>query len=117
MNITEQQDLVHQTREARRGVDFPKLSPSERDALIKKYHPDHRAHAYRPIKFGPNAGESTVTEVAMLLEGDSPIPADFDLTPEYSVDVLVVVAAGQVVRQHSMHMLQVQMSCWPQSYG
>ena len=94
MDITAQQNLVHQTRDARRAIDFPKLSPAERDTLIKKYHPDHRAHAYRPIKFGPNAGESTVTEVATLLEGDSPIPADFDLTPEHSVDVLVVGGGG-----------------------
>ena len=94
MDIVAQQNVVHQTRDARRAIDFPKLSPSERDTLIKKYHPDHRAHAYRPIKFGPNAGELTVTEVATLLEGDSPIPADFDLTPEYSVDVLVVGGGG-----------------------
>jgi succinate dehydrogenase / fumarate reductase flavoprotein subunit/L-aspartate oxidase len=94
MDITAQHNLVHQTRDARRAIDFPKLSPGERDTLIKKYHPDHRAHAYRPVKFGPNAGELTVTEVATLLEGDSPIPADFDLTPEYSVDVLVVGGGG-----------------------
>ena len=94
MDIETQHNLVHQTRDARRAITFPKLSPAERDALIKKYHPDHRAHAYRPIKFGPNAGESTVIEVATLLEGDSPIPAEFDLTPTYSVDVLVVGGGG-----------------------
>jgi len=94
MDIVAQQNLVHQTRDARRAIDFPKLSPAERENLIKKYHPDHRAHAYRPIKFGPNAGDLTVTEVATLLEGESPIPADLDLTPEYSVDVLVVGGGG-----------------------
>ena len=94
MDIVAQQNLVHQTRDARRAIEFPKLSPAERDGLIKKYHPDHRAHAYRPIKFGPNAGDLTVTEVATLLEGESPIPTDFDLTPEYSVDVLVVGGGG-----------------------
>lgn len=94
MDVGAQQNLVHQTRDARRAIDFPKLTPAERDTLIKKYHPDYRAHAYRPIKFGPNAGESTVTEVATLLEGESPIPADLDLTPEYSVDVLVLGGGG-----------------------
>jgi len=94
MDLNSQQELVHQTRDARRAITFPKLSPAERDTLIKKYHPDHRAHAYRPIKFGPNAGESTVIEVAALLEGDSPISADLDLTPEYAVDVLVVGGGG-----------------------
>src|SRR3989449_10738027 len=50
--------------------------------------------SYRPIKFGPNAGELTVRELAALLEGDSPVPADLDLTPNYSVDVLVVGGGG-----------------------
>lgn len=94
MELRAQQDLVHQTRDARRSIDFPKLSPSERESLIKKYHPDHRAHAYRPIKFGPNAGQLTVTEVAALLEGESPVPTDLDLTPEYAVDVLVIGGGG-----------------------
>jgi succinate dehydrogenase / fumarate reductase flavoprotein subunit/L-aspartate oxidase len=94
MDIIAQHNLVHQTRDARRAIDFPKLSPAERDSLIKKYHPDHRAQAYRPIKFGPNAGELTVTEVATLLEGDSPLPANLSLVPKYSVDVLVVGGGG-----------------------
>jgi succinate dehydrogenase / fumarate reductase flavoprotein subunit/L-aspartate oxidase len=94
MELNAQRNLVHQTRDARRSKSFPKLSPAGRDSLIKKYHPDHRAHAYRPIKFGPNAGQLTVTEVATLLEGESPVPADLDLTPEYSVDVLVVGGGG-----------------------
>lgn len=94
MELTDQRNLVHQTRDARRSKSFPKLSPAERDNLIKKYHPDHRAHAYRPIIFGPNAGQSTVTEVATLLEGESPVPADLNLTPDYTVDVLVVGGGG-----------------------
>ena len=94
MDIVAQQNVVHQTREARRSVTFPKLSPAERDTLIKKYHPDHRAHAYRPIKFGPNAGQLTVTEVAALLEGGSPVPSGLDLIPEYTTDVLVVGGGG-----------------------
>ncbi|MCA9479347.1 MAG: FAD-binding protein, partial [Nitrospira sp.] len=94
MDLLAEKNLVHQTREARRAQTMPKLSPAERDALIKKYHPDHRTHAYRPIKFGPNAGEKTVAEVATLLEGDSPIPSNFTLHPEYHVDVLVVGGGG-----------------------
>lgn len=94
MELSAQQQIVHHTRETRRTQNFPKLSPAERENLIKKYHPDHRAHAYRPITFGPNAGQLTVTEVANLLEGESPIPADLDLTPEYSVDVLVIGGGG-----------------------
>jgi succinate dehydrogenase / fumarate reductase flavoprotein subunit/L-aspartate oxidase len=78
----------------RRTQTFPKYSPAERDTLIKKYHPDHRENAYRLVKFGPNAGERTVRELAALLEGESPIPTDLDLTPNYTTDVLVVGGGG-----------------------
>ncbi|MBI3604175.1 MAG: FAD-binding protein [Nitrospirae bacterium] len=94
MEIHQLQQIVHTTRDARRKQTLPKYQPAERDTLIKKYHPDFREHAYRPIKFGPNEGESTVRELAALLEGDSPIPASIDLTPAYQVDVLVVGGGG-----------------------
>ena len=94
MDIHELQKIVHKTRDARRTQTLPKCSPAERDTLIKKYHPDFRESAYRPIKFGPNKGESTVRELATLLEGDSPVPADVDLTPAHIVDVLVVGGGG-----------------------
>jgi succinate dehydrogenase / fumarate reductase flavoprotein subunit/L-aspartate oxidase len=94
MDIHELQKIVHKTRDARRAQTFPKYSPAERDTLIKKYHPDHRESAYRPVKFGPNAGERTVRELAALLEGESPIPTDLDLTPNYTTDVLVVGGGG-----------------------
>jgi succinate dehydrogenase/fumarate reductase flavoprotein subunit len=94
MDIHELQKIVHKTRDARRTQTFPKYSPAERDTLIKKYHPDHRESAYRLVKFGPNAGERTVRELAALLEGESPISADLDLTPNYTTDVLVVGGGG-----------------------
>src|SRR6059036_2688602 len=94
MQLQALQELVHKTRDARRQQTLPKYSPAERDTLIKKYHPDHRENAYRPIKFGPNAGDKTVRELAALLEGDSPVSAELDLVPNYSVDVLVVGGGG-----------------------
>lgn len=94
MDIHELQKAVHQTREKRRAQTLPKYSPAERDTLIKKYHPDHRESAYRPVKFGPNAGELTVRELATLLEGESPVPADLDLHPHHTTDVLVVGGGG-----------------------
>lgn len=94
MDIHEFQKVVHQTRDFRRTQTIPKSPPAERDTLIKKYHPDFRESAYRPIRFGPNAGELTVREVADLLEGDSPLPADLELAPQYSADVLVVGGGG-----------------------
>src|SRR5213593_2129954 len=94
MQLQALQELVHKTRDTRRKQTLPKYSPAERDTLIKKYHPDHRENAYRPIKFGPNADDKTVRELATLLEGDSPVSAELDLTPTYSTDVLVVGGGG-----------------------
>ncbi|WP_238314981.1 hypothetical protein, partial [Methylobacterium crusticola] len=66
----------HNSRDARRQQTLPKLSPAERDTLIKKFHPDHREAAYRPVAFGPNKGDLTVRELASVLEGDSVVPDD-----------------------------------------
>jgi succinate dehydrogenase / fumarate reductase flavoprotein subunit/L-aspartate oxidase len=94
MDIHALQQIVHKTRDARRKQTMPKFSPADRDQLIKKFHPDFREAAYRPIKFGPNVGEMTVRELAALLEGESPVPADLDLAPQYQTDVLVVGGGG-----------------------
>jgi len=94
MDIHALQQIVHKTRDERRKQTIPKFSPADCDQLIKKFHPDFREAAYRPIKFGPNAGEMTVRELAALLEGESPISADLDLTPQYQTDVLVVGGGG-----------------------
>ncbi len=94
MQLQALQDLVHKSRDARHKQTVPKFPANERDQLIKKYHPDYRENAYRPIKFGPNADELTVRELAALLEGDSPVSADLDLTPAHSTDVLVVGGGG-----------------------
>ncbi len=94
MQLQALQELVHKSRDARRTQTLSKFPSDERDRLIKQYHPDHRENAYRPLTFGPNAGEKTVHELAALLEGDSPVAADADLTPAYSTDVLVVGGGG-----------------------
>src|SRR6266849_107409 len=94
MDIHALQQIVHQTRDARRKQTLPKFSPADCDQLIHKYHPDFRERAYRPIRFGPNNGDKTVVELATLLEGDSPIADGFDLTADYTTDVLVVGGGG-----------------------
>ncbi len=94
MDIQALHDVVHQSRDVRRKRTLPKLSPAERDTLIKKFHPDYRESAYRPIAFGPNEGEVTVRELAALLEGESPVPEDLPLVPDHTVDVLVVGGGG-----------------------
>ena len=94
MDIHALQQIVHQTRDARRKQTFSKLSPADRDQLIHKYHPDFRESAFRPLRFGPNVGDKTAIELATLLEGDSSVTDGFDLTPDYTTDVLVVGGGG-----------------------
>lgn len=94
MDIHVLQQIVHKTRDARRKQTLPKLSLAERDTLIKKYHPDFRESAYRPIRFGPNAGDKTAVELAALLEGNSQLPDELDLTPAFTTDVLVIGGGG-----------------------
>ena len=81
MDIHALQQVVHQTRDARRKQTIPKFSVADRDNLIHAYHPDYRKNAYRTIRFGPNKDDRTVVELAALLEGDSPIQDNVDLTP------------------------------------
>ena len=94
MDIHALQQIVHQTRDARRKQTFSKLSPADRDQLIHKYHPDFRETAFRSLRFGPNVGDKTAIELATLLEGDSSVTDGFDLTPDYTTDVLVVGGGG-----------------------
>lgn len=94
MDIHALQQIVHKTRDTRRKQTIPKFSPTDRDQLIHKFHPDFRASAYRPIRFGPNEGDRTVVELATLLEGDSPIQSHGELTPHYTTDVLVIGGGG-----------------------
>ncbi|MEQ1847611.1 MAG: FAD-dependent oxidoreductase, partial [Nitrospira sp.] len=94
MDIHALQQIVHKTRDDRRKQTIPKFSPADCDQLIHRYHPDFRASAYRSIRFGPNEGGKTVVELATLLEGDSSIQGNADLTPQYSCDVLVIGGGG-----------------------
>src|SRR5256885_15507583 len=94
MQLQALQELVHKTRDARRKQTLPKFPANERATLSKKSHPGSRENADRPIKFGPNAGELPVRELAALLEGDSQVSAELDLMPTYSTDVLVVGGGG-----------------------
>lgn len=94
MDIHQLQQVIHKTRDSRRAQILRKYDPAECDTLIKKYHPDHRESAYRTINVGPNSGELTVRELAALLEGDSPVPADLDLTPAHQAGVLIIGGGG-----------------------
>ncbi len=88
-------EAVSLSRSERKSQVMPLLSPSEKEALLKQYHPDYKKEAYREIKVGPNQGEKTVHELAALLEGRSSIVASrSDFSPDRSVDILVIGGGG-----------------------
>jgi len=75
---------------------FPAMSETERDEILKKYHPDYKERARREIHVGPNKGEKLTTKVADMLESHSRIdPQKFDLKKvDIETDVLVIGAGS-----------------------
>jgi succinate dehydrogenase / fumarate reductase flavoprotein subunit/L-aspartate oxidase len=93
--IAESRGRADATRSTRQGQTLPLLSPSDKDVLLQKFHPDYKAEAYRLVKVGPSAGHKTVHEVADLLEGDSSVTAaDVKSEPDYVTDVLIIGGGG-----------------------
>jgi succinate dehydrogenase/fumarate reductase flavoprotein subunit len=81
---------------AKRGEHFPAMSMEERQAILKKFHPDFRADAKREVVVGPNAGDVYPNEVADVLESMSRLdPDDVDLGKvDYDEDVLILGGGG-----------------------
>ncbi len=88
-------ERVNKTRETRRQEVWSLLPPLEKESLIHQYHPDYKKEAYRTLRVGQNCGDSTVHELANLLEGRSPIGLEeISLTPHAQADVLVIGGGG-----------------------
>jgi succinate dehydrogenase / fumarate reductase flavoprotein subunit len=95
-NIKSSIELVNKTRGKRLNQTINRLHIDDAEKVLKKYHPDFRSDATRPIKIGPNIGEEIINEVANLLEAYPLIePSLIDLSDiEYDVDVLVIGGGG-----------------------
>lgn len=87
---------VEKTRKRRLAEQFPRLKPDEKQELLRRFHPDYRDDAMRPVKVGPSVGEKMPHEVADLLEARSRLdPESFRLDKvDYDVDVLVIGGGG-----------------------
>jgi succinate dehydrogenase/fumarate reductase flavoprotein subunit len=94
--IRESMLKVEATRQSRMNETFPRLSPQERDAILKAFHPDYISDAFRTLKVGPNKGERTPHELADALEAPSLIQKDDFLAfePDASCDVFVIGGGG-----------------------
>lgn len=87
---------VEATRPARLHETFPMMSPQEKEDILRRFHPDYIASAFREIRIGPNKGDRTPHELADLLEGRPLIDPDaLDLEQiDYDTDVLVIGGGG-----------------------
>lgn len=95
-NIRKSIELVEETREKRLKQKIERLCIEEAQEILKKFHPDFREGAIRPVSTGPNKGDMIITEVADLLESHSLVdPESIDLSKtDYSVDVLIIGGGG-----------------------
>ena len=85
---------VEATRSRRLNETYPRLSPEEREEILRAYHPDHIPEAFREIRFGANKGQQAPHELVDVLEAPSLIGPDFKLEPDDACDVLVIGGGG-----------------------
>ena len=87
---------VEAAREENIKLDPRRMTADEKDALLRKFHPDYRTEQFTELRFGPNKGQKVPLELADLLEGESRVLHEqFDLTkPDYETDVLIIGGGG-----------------------
>lgn len=87
---------VEETREQRKGKTFERMSESEAEKVLNRYHPDYKEEGKREVQIGPSKGKKVPNELADLLEAHSRIdPSEIDLTEvEYDVDILIIGGGG-----------------------
>jgi succinate dehydrogenase/fumarate reductase flavoprotein subunit len=87
---------VEATRQARLSQTFPRMTPDERDDVLRRFHPDYIANATREIRLGASKGDRTPLELADVIEAPPQLdPETFSLpAPDLQTDVLVVGGGG-----------------------
>jgi succinate dehydrogenase / fumarate reductase flavoprotein subunit len=87
---------VEATRKDRVGKELRRMTADEKDALLKKFHPDYIESAYETLQVGVNKGDKVLHELAGLLQGKSRVlDMDIDLNKvDYDVDVLIIGGGG-----------------------
>jgi threonine dehydrogenase-like Zn-dependent dehydrogenase len=84
-------------REKRMTETFPRATAEAKEALLNGFHPDYLADTFAALRIGPNAGDRTPRELALLLEADSTLPTVPGLSldkPDYDCDVLIIGGGG-----------------------
>ncbi len=88
--------LVASSRQKRLKEVFPTLSPTEKENLLRSFHPDYKPGSTRPIRVGVNKGEIATNEIADLVESYSYLdPEKFSIKePDAECDCLVIGGGG-----------------------
>ena len=69
-NMMESIKKVEATRAQRMATEPRRLTADEKDALLKKFHPDYNPDAFAEIKVGPNKGQKAPLELADMLHNN-----------------------------------------------
>ena len=87
---------VEATRSQRLGHDYPRMTPEEKQDVLRNHHPDYIQEQFREAKVGPNKGDRFPHEVADILEAYARMDRNqFDVNqPDRAVDVLVIGGGG-----------------------
>ena len=87
---------VEAGRQARLSATFPRMTPQEREEVLRRFHPDYIADATRAIRLGSCKGDRTPLELADVLEAPPQIdPETFAIQEEeLRTDVLIVGGGG-----------------------
>jgi succinate dehydrogenase/fumarate reductase flavoprotein subunit len=87
-------DVLNLNRQDRLKKTTENFDTNISDDLLKKYHPDYVGEK-RVLKVGPNSGGLPIpSELANLLEADSPLLSDFEPTAGLETDVLIIGGGG-----------------------
>ena len=70
-NMMESIKKVEATRAERMATEPRRLTADEKDALLKKFHPDYNPDAFAEIKVGANKGQKAPLQLAEMLHSTS----------------------------------------------
>lgn len=87
---------VEETRHKRLGCYFPRMSPEEKQEVLRSDHPDYIASQFRQVKVGVNEGDRFPHELCDVLEAHpriSPLAIPSTVN-DLEVDVLIIGGGG-----------------------
>lgn len=85
---------VNETRSSRKGVEFPRMNPDEREDVLKKFHPDYVEESFEQIPVGKNKGDRAPRELVKLLKNKSRLKIEDINLNEWAHDVDVLIIGG-----------------------